>query len=360
LADGRKQAVVNGKPVGDPWGPKKEGEYTVTELADGTKQAIKDGKPVGKPFGPETDASTDDIKEWDTINEQRKAAGKPEVSLEDWILTRTKAGTEAGNAGPTGISYGDPPKGQAWKRDKTGAVEVDADGAPVSVWIKNSPEYAQHLKTVAETEKLTADQAAAKVKAEEDAKTDEGLATKEEVSENIFLQDIDKTIDTIVANENDLVGVTGWSGYLGSWIPGSDIREVGQSLASIKTKIGIDKLSEMRASSPTGAALGNVTEEENRMLQKAMGALDQPGSSKMLVHNLRRARVAYDLILNGIKDPSSPKAAKNGYRAPTPAEIEAAIDAIPEEVQTGEPVLSRGGNEVYESNDGITELPPEQ
>lgn len=63
-----------------------------------------------------------------------------------------------------------------------------------------------------------------------------------------------------------------------------DLPVIGQStdagsldnlLKTIKTNLGFDKLDEMRANSPTGAALGNVTEKELEFLQAVRGSMEQ-------------------------------------------------------------------------------------
>jgi hypothetical protein len=63
-----------------------------------------------------------------------------------------------------------------------------------------------------------------------------------------------------------------------------DLPVIGQStdagsldnlLKTIKTNLGFDKLDEMRANSPTGAALGNVTEKELAFLQAVRGSMEQ-------------------------------------------------------------------------------------
>lgn len=89
-----KTQVSTGKQI--TYIPPAPKPITIETMADGTKQAVQDGKPIGVPFGAAEDASTDDMKEIAQINEDEKKAGKPLTSLKDWILQRTKAGTEAG------------------------------------------------------------------------------------------------------------------------------------------------------------------------------------------------------------------------------------------------------------------------
>jgi hypothetical protein len=55
----------------------------------------------------------------------------------------------------------------------------------------------------------------------------------------------------------------------------------------------------MRASSPTGGALGQVTDFENRLLQATIGNLEQSQSKDQLLYNLRRVKDTYLDIVHG-------------------------------------------------------------
>jgi hypothetical protein len=55
----------------------------------------------------------------------------------------------------------------------------------------------------------------------------------------------------------------------------TDAGSLDNLLKTIKTNLGFDKLDEMRANSPTGAALGNVTEKELAFLQAVRGSMEQ-------------------------------------------------------------------------------------
>jgi hypothetical protein len=59
-------------------------------------------------------------------------------------------------------------------------------------------------------------------------------------------------------------------------------------LQTIKANVGFDKLQEMRENSPTGGALGQVSNLELESLQSVLGSLDQYQSGDQLARNLRR------------------------------------------------------------------------
>lgn len=88
---------------------------------------------------------------------------------------------------------------------------------------------------------------------------------------------------------------TGWGALL-SKLPNSDARALRNSLDTIKANVGFDKLQAMRDASPTGGALGQVSEMENRLLQAVNGALD-PMQEDQLVRNLQIIKDLYPKVL---------------------------------------------------------------
>lgn len=62
--------------------------------------------------------------------------------------------------------------------------------------------------------------------------------------------------------------------------------DVKNALASLQSVVSFDRLQKMREASPTGGALGAVSENELRLLQASMGALQQDSSPKQLTETL--------------------------------------------------------------------------
>jgi len=81
---------------------------------------------------------------------------------------------------------------------------------------------------------------------------------------------------------------TGFIGSLSQNIPGTQAHDLQNTLETIKANIGFDKLQEMRNSSKTGGALGQVSEFENRLLQSVWGALMQSQTKEQFLQNLDR------------------------------------------------------------------------
>lgn len=106
---------------------------------------------------------------------------------------------------------------------------------------------------------------------------------------NLVTSTIDKALAT----------VSPWStgyGVVLAKLPNTDARKLENYLTTIKANVGFDKLQSMRDASPTGGALGQVSEMENRLLQAVNGALD-PMQEDQLVENLRIIRDTYPRVL---------------------------------------------------------------
>jgi hypothetical protein len=99
--------------------------------------------------------------------------------------------------------------------------------------------------------------------------------------------DLVKAIE--MARNQGTIPETGPIGGLRStFAPWTDAGTMNQLLDTIRANIGFDKLQAMRDASPTGGALGQVSEFENRLLQATSGSLSQWGDDKFLVRNLER------------------------------------------------------------------------
>ena len=73
-------------------------------------------------------------------------------------------------------------------------------------------------------------------------------------------------------------------------IPATEARALRNDLDTIRANIGFEELQAMRDASPTGGALGQVSEMENRLLQSIRGAMDQFDRGENLAQNLQIIR----------------------------------------------------------------------
>jgi len=109
------------------------------------------------------------------------------------------------------------------------------------------------------------------------------------------LNDIIRSIDNIAADakDNDGWGETGW---LGSWLrnrPGSAAYDLQGKIQKIDANSAFDQLQAMREASPTGGALGGVTEGELALLKSTVANLDPNMSQGEFLAQLQAARDHY-------------------------------------------------------------------
>lgn len=118
----------------------------------------------------------------------------------------------------------------------------------------------------------------------------------------------DAELDTFgeVANPLNWLGLAGdknsalgFPGLLNSWIRGSNARDFRADLETIRSNLGFDKLQQLRDNSPTGGAVGQVSNFENLLMQAVVANLDTAQSQAQLEENLQIIRDLYRDIYNG-------------------------------------------------------------
>jgi hypothetical protein len=97
-----------------------------------------------------------------------------------------------------------------------------------------------------------------------------------------------KTIDNIIPNVSE--STAGLGGVLLSKLPGTLAKDVERQIETVVANLGFKELQEMRNNSPTGGALGQVSERENELLQAIVANLKQDQSPKQLLENLKVAK----------------------------------------------------------------------
>lgn len=109
-------------------------------------------------------------------------------------------------------------------------------------------------------------------------------------------------------------------------VPGTRAHDLQQNIATIVANIGFDKLTAMRAASPTGGALGAVTERELALLQATIASLEQSQSEDQFRENLARVELAYSRAVNAINEAYAEDFGGGvGSGEPTMDEIEAEL-----------------------------------
>lgn len=83
---------------------------------------------------------------------------------------------------------------------------------------------------------------------------------------------------------------------IGGFIPGSDVTNLNSAIDTVKALVGFDALQKMRDSSPTGGALGQITERELAFLQSVQGSLNTLQGTEQLISTLNRIRQSFQTL----------------------------------------------------------------
>jgi hypothetical protein len=108
------------------------------------------------------------------------------------------------------------------------------------------------------------------------------------------LQAIDKALDILRSSPDSSAGI---GGKLNRLIPSSSAVRLNAALETIRSNIGFKELNDMRQSSKTGGALGNVTVRELELLQSTMVSLDPDIGAPDLFPNLQQLKNVFTGVL---------------------------------------------------------------
>jgi hypothetical protein len=84
-------------------------------------------------------------------------------------------------------------------------------------------------------------------------------------------------------------------------LPGTPAHDLARTVDTIVANIGFEKLQEMRANSPTGGALGSVTERELALLQSVISSLATSQSREQFLSNLDAVEAQYQSTLRALE-----------------------------------------------------------
>lgn len=195
------------------------------------------------------------------------------------------------NLGSNGIDYGKPQDGLVWTRNPDGTIKLDERGAPVAIPYQGGKAYAEQqagaAADVAQTESTT-------------------------LKADVVLTDINRALKRI-EGAPFYSPTAGLVGNILKDVGGTGAADVKALTDTVRANIGFDRLSKMREESPTGGALGQVTERELSQLQAVLGSIDQSQSQGQLIENLKRLKIIYSGILE--KAGAYPNATKYGFGA---------------------------------------------
>jgi len=104
--------------------------------------------------------------------------------------------------------------------------------------------------------------------------------------------------DTVLAQvdaalKNTGFGKTGLPGAVVGMVPGSDAYDLRATIDTLKANLSFDQIAEMRANSPTGGALGSVSDNELKLLGAAIASLDANQSNDRVKAGLEAVQRHY-------------------------------------------------------------------
>ena len=231
-------------------------------------------KVTGSQIAPEPDKKTDDILEY----EYAKSLNPDIGTFEDFMLSQKRAGASQVNVGGDGVEYPKPPEGYDYVRGQDGKV---------SVFTQDDGTYMPRLVPIPGS--------AAALKAARMDRAD----VRSDVVKDVAVRGLTEAINKVIESPTTTTGIVG--GIM-SYIPGSGRSDLEATLTSVDSATALATLQNMREQSPTGGALGNVTERELDLLKATFGSLKTSQSPAQLTRNLNEALKIY---LNTIHGPGN-------------------------------------------------------
>lgn len=158
---------------------------------------------------------------------------------------------------------------------------------------KKSPE--EELSMFEKKESIKADMAARKAEKNAEVQNEkniEKLRPKAKTSALKAIADFDRmeAEATAILNDPNLSKATGRSSYFydSPFGAGTKGRDIGSRIETLKSQSSFSTLQEMRNASPTGGALGNVSDKETQLLSENLTALNKTQSDEGFKKSLER------------------------------------------------------------------------
>lgn len=136
-----------------------------------------------------------------------------------------------------------------------------------------------------------------------------------------FMGLIDK-LDTQVNKDSLFTPISGILGAMSQFIPGSE-RERGEDiLRGIEANLAFENLQAMRDASPTGGALGQVSNIELELLKGKFGAINLNQKPEYVAKQLEDLKKTYDEVINGVANRATEEIDGVEYNTATVAGVE--------------------------------------
>lgn len=250
----------------DPAGVTYESFPAIVAGIEGAQEGLAAGVEMAGSFNSSGDAPSS-VREYEFYASQERQAGRQPQSYGEWVNSNKRAGATNINVtnegdGPPLPEYPKLEDGYVYKRGPDGNVLVDQNGSPTVVPITGGS-------------------------VEQDRQQAETASDMAQASYKNKFEIVDRKITQALSMlEENGRWVAGYGSYL-SGLPESDARDFQATIDTIKANLGFEELQQMRENSPTGGALGQVTEREIAYLQAIQGNLDTAQSPEQLANILR-------------------------------------------------------------------------
>jgi GH24 family phage-related lysozyme (muramidase) len=121
--------------------------------------------------------------------------------------------------------------------------------------------------------------------------------TSQVAAANVVTRDIDRILERL---NTAVLPVTGMGATtMAALVGGSPAADVAELRKTIEGNISFNKLNELRQQSPTGGALGNVSDKDLELLKTTLGSLNQNQSPRQFRENLLNLRNAFMEVIHG-------------------------------------------------------------
>lgn len=126
--------------------------------------------------------------------------------------------------------------------------------------------------------------------AEENAKKEMAKRASNETAKTVI-----STIDDVLPRVGFMT--TGLVGATTKHIGGTPAADLDAALNTVRSNVGFETLQTMRQNSPTGGALGQISDRENTLLQSTRGSLEQKQNPDQLAKTLKSLRDHYANVI---------------------------------------------------------------
>jgi hypothetical protein len=118
---------------------------------------------------------------------------------------------------------------------------------------------------------------------------------------NPTIDDISTARDLASNRALGFVPTTGMFSNMVKWLPGAGQQAIDlqETIKGIGSGISLENLNQMRQASPTGGALGPVSDKQSGLLAEAFGSLRQSQSEPLFLFNLARVENTLNDIVHG-------------------------------------------------------------